>query len=104
MWISNFYVFPDLRMPCENMKGCLYQYRNCRLLRDHQLVTDDLWVRDGKIMDPEKLFFEEKVSADLQIDCCGNIISPGFIETQINGMVTSINSLRLTNATMFIIF
>ncbi|XP_041359459.1 N-acetylglucosamine-6-phosphate deacetylase-like [Gigantopelta aegis] len=72
-------------MPCEKTKSCLFQYRNCRLLRDHQLVTDDLWVRDGKIMDPEKLFFEEKVNADLQIDCNGNIISPGFIESQING-------------------
>ncbi|KFP31885.1 Putative N-acetylglucosamine-6-phosphate deacetylase, partial [Colius striatus] len=46
---------------------------------------DDLWVRDGKILDPEKLFFDEKASADIQLDCKGCIIAPGFIDVQING-------------------
>ncbi|XP_033743993.1 N-acetylglucosamine-6-phosphate deacetylase-like isoform X1 [Pecten maximus] len=63
----------------------VYQFVNCRLLRNHQLVEDDLWVRAGKIINPEKLFFEEKVAADEQIDCGGMIISPGFIDVQING-------------------
>lgn len=63
----------------------LTQFRNCRLLRDHQLVRDDLWVRDGKIIDPEKVFFDEKRQAHLQIDCNGAILAPGFIDLQING-------------------
>ncbi|ETN61953.1 N-acetylglucosamine-6-phosphate deacetylase [Anopheles darlingi] len=63
----------------------LTQFRNCRVLRNHQLVTDDLWVRNGKIIDPEKVFFDEKLSADQQIDCHGAIIAPGFIDLQING-------------------
>uniref|UniRef100_A0A8D2JD05 N-acetylglucosamine-6-phosphate deacetylase n=1 Tax=Varanus komodoensis TaxID=61221 RepID=A0A8D2JD05_VARKO len=46
---------------------------------------EDLWVRDGKILNPEKLFFEEKKSADVQLDCKGSIIAPGFIDVQING-------------------
>ncbi|PIK60524.1 putative N-acetylglucosamine-6-phosphate deacetylase isoform X1 [Apostichopus japonicus] len=69
-------------------RGCnsyLVQYKNCRLLRDHQLVRDDLWVRDGIIQDPRKLFWEEKIASDKQVDCGGCIISPGFIDTQING-------------------
>lgn len=63
----------------------LTQFRNCRLLRNHKLVLDDLWVRDGKIIDPEKVFFVEKRQAHVQIDCNGAILAPGFIDLQING-------------------
>jgi len=66
-------------------KSSLQQFRNCRLLRDHDVVTDDLWVRDGKILNPEKVFFDERVCADVQIDCQGALICPGFIDLQING-------------------
>ncbi|XP_021370122.1 N-acetylglucosamine-6-phosphate deacetylase-like isoform X2 [Mizuhopecten yessoensis] len=62
----------------------VYQFTNCRLLRNHQLIADDLWVRAGKIINPEKLFFDEKAAADKQIDCGGVIISPGLIDVQIN--------------------
>lgn len=44
-------------------------------------------MRDGKILNPEKLFFEEKGSADVQLDCRDSIIAPGFIDVQINGTV-----------------
>ena len=27
-------------------------FRNCRLLRNHAIVKEDLWVRRGKIIDP----------------------------------------------------
>lgn len=66
-------------------KQKIIQFRNCRLLRNHQLIVDDLWVRSGQIIDPEKVFFDEKKQADLQIDCHGAIIAPGFIDLQING-------------------
>ncbi|XP_065347387.1 N-acetylglucosamine-6-phosphate deacetylase [Cloeon dipterum] len=67
------------------MDSRLVQFVNCRLLRDHSIVKDDLWVRNGKIENPEKLFFDEKVQADVRIDCQGAIIAPGFIDLQING-------------------
>ena len=63
----------------------LYQFRNCRLLRDSKIITDDLWVRDGKIIDPRIIFWGEQVKADVQIDCNDVIICPGFIDVQING-------------------
>lgn len=44
-------------------------------------------MREGKILNPEKLFFEEKGSADIQLDCKDSIIAPGFIDVQINGTV-----------------
>ncbi|XP_009322518.1 PREDICTED: putative N-acetylglucosamine-6-phosphate deacetylase [Pygoscelis adeliae] len=48
-------------------------------------LLEDLWVREGKILNPEKLFFDEKGSADIQLDCKNSIIAPGFIDVQING-------------------
>ena len=65
--------------------GYLYQYTNCRILRDGKIFREDLWVRDGKIMNPEVLFFVEKVNADQRIDCDNLIIAPGLIDVQING-------------------
>lgn len=61
------------------------QFVNCRILRDHRLQREDLWVREGQILDPEKLFFDEKGFADERIDCEGSIVAPGFIDVQING-------------------
>uniref|UniRef100_A0A3P8VRX8 N-acetylglucosamine-6-phosphate deacetylase n=1 Tax=Cynoglossus semilaevis TaxID=244447 RepID=A0A3P8VRX8_CYNSE len=61
------------------------QFVNCRILRDHKLQREDLWVREGRILDPEKLFFDEQGYADEQVDCEGQILAPGFIDVQING-------------------
>ncbi|MBN3322106.1 NAGA deacetylase, partial [Atractosteus spatula] len=61
------------------------QFVNCRILKDHQLQREDLWVREGKILNPEKLFFDEEGSADAWVDCHDSIIAPGFIDVQING-------------------
>ncbi|XP_076041959.1 N-acetylglucosamine-6-phosphate deacetylase [Oratosquilla oratoria] len=66
-------------------KGITYKYHNCKLIRDSQVIKDDLWVRNGKILDPEPVFFEEQKRADIYVDCNGGIIVPGFIDVQING-------------------
>jgi N-acetylglucosamine-6-phosphate deacetylase len=58
---------------------------NCRLVRDNEILNDDLWIRNGVILDPLKVFFEEKKSADMEIDCENLIIAPGFIDVQLNG-------------------
>uniref|UniRef100_G1PTU0 N-acetylglucosamine-6-phosphate deacetylase n=1 Tax=Myotis lucifugus TaxID=59463 RepID=G1PTU0_MYOLU len=60
------------------------RFTNCRILRGRRLLREDLWVRDGRILDPEKLFFEERLVADQQRDCGGCILAPGFIDVQIN--------------------
>ncbi|PNI91400.1 AMDHD2 isoform 9, partial [Pan troglodytes] len=61
------------------------QFTNCRILRGGKLLREDLWVRGGRILDPEKLFFEERRVADERRDCGGRILAPGFIDVQING-------------------
>ncbi|XP_044255213.1 N-acetylglucosamine-6-phosphate deacetylase [Tribolium madens] len=63
----------------------LIQFINCKILRDHKIIKEDLWVRNGKIINPERIFFDEKIQASRKIDCNGLIIAPGFIELQING-------------------
>ena len=45
----------------------------------------DVWVRNGKVLDHMKLFYEERVSPSQEFDCTGLIVAPGFIDIQING-------------------
>ncbi|KAL0125744.1 hypothetical protein PUN28_004654 [Cardiocondyla obscurior] len=68
-----------------NNRGVLKQFCNCKILRDSRIHTEDLWVRDGKIANPEKIFYDEKIKPDVRIDCGGALISPGYIDVQING-------------------
>lgn len=69
----------------KSLSNLLIQFTNCRLLIDNKIMQDDLWIRKGIIENPRKIFFEEKKQADVQIDLNGLLISPGFIDVQING-------------------
>lgn len=62
------------------------QFINCNILRNHAIIKEDLWVRNGKIINPEKVFFDEKLQSNKQFNCEGAIIAPGFIDVQINGL------------------
>ena len=68
----------------EEADGLITRFTNCRILRDHELRREDLWVRDGVIVDPQSLFWEG-CSAGATIDCGGRIIAPGYIDVQLNG-------------------
>lgn len=61
------------------------KYFNCNILKDGKILTQDLWVENGKIADPEVIFYDRKKMPDIEIDCLGSLISPGFIDLQING-------------------
>ncbi|KAI5732799.1 hypothetical protein M8J76_004296 [Diaphorina citri] len=63
----------------------LTQFFNCKILRDHQIIDEHLWIQNGKIVDPEKIFYDERRMADFRFDCGGKLIAPGFIDIQING-------------------
>lgn len=67
------------------MSDEIIQFQNCRIIRGHALIEEDLWVRNGRIINPEVVFFDEKTFAHRRIDCSGAIIAPGFIDLQING-------------------
>ncbi len=66
-------------------KEWIIHFVNCKLLRNHELVDDDLWVQNGIVLDPADLFFGRKLRPHFQVDCNGAIVSYGFIELQING-------------------
>lgn len=68
-----------------NNECFLLKLFNCNILRNGKIVKEDLWVRNGKIVDPEKIFYDEKIDSHDKIDCQNSIISPGYIDVQING-------------------
>ncbi|KAL0274135.1 UNVERIFIED_CONTAM: hypothetical protein PYX00_006631 [Menopon gallinae] len=72
-------------MKLKDSSNTLTQFKNCYILRNHQIIQEDLWVRNGKFVNPENIFFDERNFADKQIDCQGALICPGFIDIQING-------------------
>lgn len=76
------------------------KFTNCRLLRSttssnpnsqcpvtYSLVEEDLWTSSlsGTILDGQQVFYDLKSKPDVVIDCGGKIISPGFIDIQLNG-------------------
>uniref|UniRef100_T1IK78 N-acetylglucosamine-6-phosphate deacetylase n=1 Tax=Strigamia maritima TaxID=126957 RepID=T1IK78_STRMM len=66
-------------------KGTLIQFVNCKLVRKQAIISEDLWVRNGKIIDPFSVYFEENTIADVVVDCKGYLVAPSFIDVQING-------------------
>ncbi|KAG7305591.1 hypothetical protein JYU34_009678 [Plutella xylostella] len=65
----------------------LTRFHNCFILRDSKIIKEDLWVRDGKIANPEEVFYVEQNQADVTVNCDGQLIAPGYIDIQINGGV-----------------
>ncbi|XP_067948216.1 N-acetylglucosamine-6-phosphate deacetylase-like isoform X2 [Watersipora subatra] len=73
--------------------GTITKFHNCRLLKNHSIYWEDIWVRDGIIIDPQKCFYGERRDPDIKVNCGGNIIAPGYIETQINDMQVEIKKV-----------
>lgn len=71
-------------MSCKD-RQFLKQFYNCTILRDGRILEEDLWVRNGRVVNPEKIFYDEKIKPDIRINCNGALISPGYIDLQING-------------------
>eukprot|EP01062_Namystynia_karyoxenos_P002263 TRINITY_DN10812_c0_g1_i1.p1 TRINITY_DN10812_c0_g1~~TRINITY_DN10812_c0_g1_i1.p1 ORF type:complete len:755 (+),score=199.90 TRINITY_DN10812_c0_g1_i1:96-2360(+) len=69
--------------------GQVTQITNVLLLRGGSLVDDDLWICDGKIIDPSERFWEARkhgeYAADRVVDGGGAVCAPGLIDVQING-------------------
>ncbi|EXJ81075.1 hypothetical protein A1O3_07363 [Capronia epimyces CBS 606.96] len=72
-------------MPASTMR--VTKFTNGYLLRDGQLVPGDLWISSetGRIISPQSAFYSAHLTPDKVIDLDGKILSPGFIDVQING-------------------
>ncbi|CAI4229693.1 unnamed protein product [Auanema sp. JU1783] len=68
-----------------DLSGKTLQFMNAQCLRGKHLVIDHVWVKNRKIINAADVFYHEQCVADIQIDCKGLILSPGFIDVQING-------------------
>ncbi|CAJ0580759.1 unnamed protein product, partial [Mesorhabditis spiculigera] len=73
---------PELDQPLD---GKLIQFINARVLKNGKFCDDHIWVRDGRIIPGSQVFFDEASLADIQVDCGGKILAPGFIDIQLNG-------------------
>ncbi|CAH2062823.1 unnamed protein product, partial [Iphiclides podalirius] len=63
----------------------LTRFHNCNILREGKIIKEDLWIREGKIVNPEQVFYVEQSEADITVNCDNLLIAPGFIDLQING-------------------
>jgi N-acetylglucosamine-6-phosphate deacetylase len=63
------------------------KFTNCLLVKGNALVEQDLWVSSasGKILNGQELLFEHRTAPDQIVDLGGRILSPGLIDTQLNG-------------------
>jgi N-acetylglucosamine-6-phosphate deacetylase len=79
------------RVPLDGLtsshKAMITKFTNCRLLQGNSLIEQDLWVSSvtGKIVQSQEAFYDQHVTPDEIVDLGGRIISPGFIDVQING-------------------
>ncbi|KAK4461833.1 hypothetical protein QBC42DRAFT_328864 [Cladorrhinum samala] len=60
---------------------------NCRIAGGDALIWKDIWVSSitGKILQSQTAFYDELITPDEVIDLGGRIVSPGFIDCQLNG-------------------
>ena len=68
------------------------RYKNALVVKPGEPVPflDELWVQGGKIIDPQKYFYDVSKRADEEVDCNGMILAPGYIDIQCNGTCESL--------------
>ncbi|KAF9529673.1 hypothetical protein CPB83DRAFT_811717 [Crepidotus variabilis] len=74
--------------PTTTPSNGLICFTNCLLpLEDGSLVSQDLWIdeRRGVILDAQKTFYMRQERPSRIVDLEGCILSPGFLDIQING-------------------
>jgi hypothetical protein len=61
--------------------GRLIKYTNCFVFVNGELVNEDVWVRNGVIIDPATTFWQASAASEYAkttiVDCQGHILSPG---------------------------
>ena len=63
------------------------KFTNCRLVKGNNLIDEDLWISSvtGKIVNGQETIYGNRTAPDRVIDLGGRILSPGFIDVQLNG-------------------
>lgn len=80
-------MFAPLLAATTNVMAQVTRFKGGEVCSDAGVLEmGDVWVREGTIIDPMDLFYEERRAPDLTVDCRGLIVAPGFIDIQINGV------------------
>ncbi|KAI9756120.1 MAG: hypothetical protein M4579_004007 [Chaenotheca gracillima] len=68
-------------------KDGIIKFTNCRLVREDNIVEQDLWVSavTGKIIRSQEAFYDHHTVPDTVVDLGGRLVAPGFIDVQVNG-------------------
>jgi len=63
------------------------KFTNCLLVKGNALVNEDLWISSttGKILNGQEILYEYRTAPEQIVDLGGRILSPGLIDTQLNG-------------------
>lgn len=86
------------------------RYKNARVVKSGKplSIIDELWVQEGKIIDPQKYFYDVSKRADEEVDCKGMILAPGYIDIQCNGtcviMLQALDPVTLVSTIVIIAF
>jgi len=79
-------------------EGKVVRFKNACIVKDGEVNKDELWIQNGKIINPQEYFFDIKKRADQEIDCKGFIIAPGLIDIQFNGKDSyAVSSIQFSN-------
>ncbi|KAI0888471.1 carbohydrate esterase family 9 protein [Annulohypoxylon maeteangense] len=72
--------------PSDGRNG-ITKFTNCRIFKNDKLVEEDLWVNSitGKIIRSQAAFYDDFILPDEVVNLGGRILSPGLIESQLNG-------------------
>lgn len=63
------------------------KFTNCLLVKGNALVNQDLWIssKSGKVLNGQEILYEYRTAPEQIVDLGGRILSPGLIDTQLNG-------------------
>jgi N-acetylglucosamine-6-phosphate deacetylase len=77
---------PDASTHPENTSGVI-KFTNCLLAKHNALVPQDLWISSatGKILNGQEILYSYRTAPEQIVDLGGRILSPGLIDTQLNG-------------------
>lgn len=87
---ANTIAFGHHSLSQRSGKEEIFCFHNCLLFRNGaflQLQSDkpQLWVRNGKVLNPLQVSNEEQKEPTIFVDCKGLILAPGFMDIQVNG-------------------